>query len=205
VGKGDPRARRGGPGWGTVDYEDLIAVVDEALRHFVFCDSERLGVLGGSYGGYMTSWIVGHTDRFGAACSERAVNNFVLEGGSSDVGWASKGYVGAHWFEEPEVYLKISPATYAENITTPLLILHSEDDLRCPIGNAEDLFAILRLLKRDVEFVRFPAESHELSRNGSPAHRVMRFETILDWFARHLQPEEVRTLEREAVAPSARL
>ena len=163
-------------------------------------------MLGGSYGGYMTSWIVGHTDRFRAACSERAVNNFVLEGGSSDIGWAFKGYVGAHWFEAPDVYLKLSPATYAANITTPLLILHSEDDLRCPIGNAEDLFAILRLLKRDVEFVRFSAESHELSRSGSPAHRMMRFEAILDWFARHLHPEEVRTLDGVAAgAPAARL
>jgi dipeptidyl aminopeptidase/acylaminoacyl peptidase len=193
----------GGPGWGTVDFEDLIAVVDEALRRFDFCDPERLGVLGGSYGGYMTSWIVGHTDRFRAACSERAVNNFVLEGGSSDIGWAFKGYVGAHWFEAPEAYLEISPATYAENITTPLLILHSEDDLRCPIGNAEDLFAILRLLKREVELVRFPAESHELSRNGSPAHRVMRFEAILDWFARYLQPEEIRVLDRVAAGSSS--
>ncbi len=179
----------GGPGWGTVDYEDLIAVVDEALQRFDFCDPERLGVLGGSYGGYMTSWMVGHTDRFRAACSERAVNNFVLEGGSSDIGWAFKGYIGAHWFEAPDAYLRVSPATYAANITTPLLILHSEDDLRCPIGNAEDLFAILRLLKRDVEFVCFPAESHELTRAGSPAHRVMRFELILEWFARHLHPE----------------
>jgi dipeptidyl aminopeptidase/acylaminoacyl peptidase len=204
------RAIRGpveeGPGWGTVDYEDLMAVVDEALQRFEFCDPERLGVLGGSYGGYMTSWIVGHTDRFRAACSERAVNNFVLEGGSSDIGWASKAYVGAHWFEAPDVYHKLSPASYATSITTPLLILHSEDDLRCPIGNAEDLFAILRLLKRDVEFVRFPAESHELTRSGSPTHRLMRFETILDWFARHLHPEEVRTLERVAAGtPSPRL
>jgi dipeptidyl aminopeptidase/acylaminoacyl peptidase len=173
-----------------------MAVVDEALHRLEFCDSERLGVLGGSYGGYMTSWIVSHTDRFQAACSERSCNNFVLEGGSADVGWSFKGYVGAHWFEAPEVYLKISPTTYAEQITTPLLILHSEDDLRCPIGNAEDLFAILRLLKREVEFVRFPAESHELSRSGSPAHRLMRFEAILDWFARYLHPDEVRTLER---------
>ena len=124
------------------------------------------------------------------------MNNFVLEGGSGDLGWAFKAYVGAHWFEAPDAYLKISPATYAANITTPLLILHSEDDLRCPIGNAEDLFAILRLLKREVELVRFPAESHELSRSGSPAHRVMRFEAILDWFSRHLHPEEVQALER---------
>jgi dipeptidyl aminopeptidase/acylaminoacyl peptidase len=201
------RAIRGpgeeGPGWGSVDYDDLMAVVEEALRRFDFCDPERLGVLGGSYGGYMTSWIVGHTDRFRAACSERAVNNFVLEGGSSDIGWSFKAYVGAHWFEAPDAYLKISPATYAASITTPLMILHSEDDLRCPIGNAEDLFAILRLLKREVEFVRFPAETHELSRAGSPAHRLMRFEAILDWFARHLHPDEVRTLERVAAGSPA--
>jgi len=184
----------GGPGWGTVDYEDLIAVVDEALRRYDFCDPDRLGVLGGSYGGFMTSWIVSHTDRFRAGCSERAVNNFVMEGGSSDIGWAFKGEVGAHWFEAPDVYLKISPSTYAENITTPLLILHSEEDLRCPVGHAEDLFTILRLLKREVELVRFPAESHELTRSGSPAHRVMRFELILEWFERYLQPGEVREL-----------
>jgi len=178
----------GGPGWGTRDYEDVTAVVDSALERFDFCDPDRLGVLGGSYGGYMTSWIVSHTDRFRAACSERSVNNFVLEGGSSDIGWGFKGIVGAYWFEAPDVYLKISPSHYAENITTPLLILHSENDLRCPVGHAEDLFAILRLLKREVELVRFPAESHELTRSGSPMHRVMRFEVILDWFARYLEP-----------------
>ena len=85
----------GGPGWGSVDYEDIMAVTDEALRRFDFCDPERLGVIGGSYGGYMTSWIVGHTDRFKAACSERGVNNFVSMYGSSDIGWVFKGYTGA--------------------------------------------------------------------------------------------------------------
>ena len=198
------RAIRGpvedGPGWGTVDYEDLSAVVDEALQRFDFCDPERLGVLGGSYGGYMTSWIVSHTDRFRAACSERAVNNFVLEGGSSDISHATKSFVGAHWFEAPEVYLKLSPSSYAADITTPLLILHSEDDLRCPVGNAEDLFTILRILRREVELVRFPAESHELTRSGSPVHRQMRFELILEFFERHLSPGEVREPERAAVA-----
>ena len=117
-----------------------MAVVDEALRAVRLLRPRAPGVLGGSYGGYMTSWIVGHTDRFRAACSERAVNNFVLEGGSSDISHATKSFVGAHWFEAPEAYLKLSPSTYAADITTPLLILHSEDDLRCPIGNAEDLF-----------------------------------------------------------------
>jgi dipeptidyl aminopeptidase/acylaminoacyl peptidase len=177
----------GGPGWGTVDYEDLMAVVDEALRRFSFCDPERVGVLGGSYGGFMTSWIVGHTDRFKAAISERAVNNFIVEAGSSDIGTWFKAYVGTHWFEDPVTYLRISPSTYAPQIKTPLLILHSEDDLRCPVVNGEELFAILRLLGREVEFVRFPGEGHELSRSGSPQHRVTRFEVILDWFERYLK------------------
>jgi dipeptidyl aminopeptidase/acylaminoacyl peptidase len=176
----------GGPGWGSVDFEDLMAVVDEALRRYDFCDPDRLGVMGGSYGGYMTSWIVSHTDRFRAACSERAVNNLFSEFGSSDFGAFFKATWGVFPFEDPEVYLKHSPTTYATDITTPLLIVHSENDLRCQIEQAEHLFSILRLLKRDVEFVRFPAESHELSRSGSPVHRVTRFETILDWFDRRL-------------------
>jgi dipeptidyl aminopeptidase/acylaminoacyl peptidase len=164
----------GGPGWGSRDYEDVMAVVDEALDRFDFLDPDRLGILGGSYGGFMTSWVVSHTDRFRAACSERSVNNFVLEGGSADIGWAFTGIVGEYWFRAPDAYLQISPSNYAENITTPLLILHSENDLRCPIGHAEDLFAIL------------PAEGHNLSRGGSPVHREMRFEAILDWFERKL-------------------
>jgi dipeptidyl aminopeptidase/acylaminoacyl peptidase len=185
------RAIRGpvadGPGWGTVDYEDVMSVVDEAVQRFEFVDPERLGVMGGSYGGFMTSWIVGHTERFRAACSERAGNNFVLEGGASDLGWAFRGEFGAYWFEAPEAYLAMSPSMYATRITTPLLIVHSENDLRCPIGHAEDLFTILRLLGREVELVRFPGESHELSRSGSPVHRIQRFEIILEWFDRHLK------------------
>jgi dipeptidyl aminopeptidase/acylaminoacyl peptidase len=185
------RAIRGpgelGPGWGSVDYEDCMAVVDEALRRFDFIDPDRLGVIGGSYGGYLTSWIVAHTDRFKAAISERAVNQFVSEWGSSDFGFDFKGYLGAFLYEDVESYLKVSPTTYAENIHTPLMILHSEDDLRCPVEQAEQLFVTLRLLKRPVEMVRFPAESHELTRSGSPVHRVQRFELVLDWFDRYLK------------------
>jgi dipeptidyl aminopeptidase/acylaminoacyl peptidase len=164
-----------------------MAVVDEALRRYAFCDPDRLGVMGGSYGGYMTSWIVSHTDRFKAACSERAVNSWHSMHGASDFGWPFKAQFGTSVYEDPEGWAEMSPITYAANIRTPLLILHSENDLRCPIEQAEQLFTILRLQKRDVEFVRFPAESHELSRGGSPAHRVMRFEIILDWFDRKLR------------------
>jgi dipeptidyl aminopeptidase/acylaminoacyl peptidase len=185
------RAIRGpgpaGPGWGSVDYDDCMAVAEQAVRQFDFIDGERLGVIGGSYGGFMTSWIVGHTDRFKAAVSERAVNSFVSMWGSSDFGWDMKGYLGTFLFEDVETYLKVSPLTYAEHIHTPLLILHSENDLRCPIEQGEQLFVTLRLLKRPVEMVRFPAESHELTRSGNPVHRVQRFELVLEWFDRYLK------------------
>ena len=178
--------RLGGSGWGTVDFEDLMAVTDEALRRYKFCDPDRLGVMGGSYGGYMTSWIVSHTDRFKAACSERAVNAWHSMHGASDIGWVFQAQFGTKLYQDPESWTVVSPIKYATKIRTPLLIMHSENDLRCPIEQAEQLFTILRLLKRDVEFVRFPAESHELSRSGSPLHRVQRFEVLLDWFARKL-------------------
>jgi dipeptidyl aminopeptidase/acylaminoacyl peptidase len=177
----------GGPGWGSVDYDDLIAVTDEALKRFPFIDADRLGVMGGSYGGYMTSWIVGHTDRFACAISERAVNDMASEDGSADIAGFFRGYVGADFWDDPEAYRRISPITYATQMTTPLLILHSEDDLRCPINQGEQLFTILRSLRHEVEFVRFPGESHELTRSGSPTHRVQRFEIVLGWLDRHLK------------------
>jgi dipeptidyl aminopeptidase/acylaminoacyl peptidase len=95
--------------------------------------------------------------------------------------------VGGVFYDYPDEYRKLSPITYVRNMKTPLLILHSEDDLRCPISQAEELFFALRHLKRDVEFIRFPAESHELTRSGSPAHRVRRFEIVLDYLERKLK------------------
>ena len=177
-----------GPGWGSVDYEDLMGVVDSALARFPFLDRERLGVLGGSYGGYMTSWIVGHTSRFRAAVSERAVNQLVSAFGSSDLFWIFQRELGGPLWEHVDDWLRISPASYARQIETPLLIVHSEDDLRCHVEQAEHLFTLLRLLGKEVEMLRFPAEGHELSRSGSPRHRVQRFEAILDWFGRYLAP-----------------
>jgi dipeptidyl aminopeptidase/acylaminoacyl peptidase len=177
----------GGPGMGTVDHQDLEAVLDAALERYDFCDADRLGILGGSYGGYMTTWMIAHSNRFKAACSERAVNSWYSMHGSSDLGWMFRGYLGSFQFEDPEAWLKISPLSYATNITTPLLIMHSEKDLRCDIEQAEQLFTTLRLLERDVEFVRFPGESHELTRSGNPLHRVQRFEILLEFFDKHLK------------------
>ena len=177
-----------GPGWGTCDYEDVMAVVDTALETFDFIDPERLGVIGGSYGGFMTSWIVGHTNRFKAAISERAVNNLVSMFGSSDIFWVFERQFGGPLWDNVDAYLERSPSTYAKDIETPVLFLHSENDLRCNIEQGEHLFTLLRLMGKDVEMLRFPAESHELSRAGSPVHRVQRFEAILEWFGRYLAP-----------------
>jgi dipeptidyl aminopeptidase/acylaminoacyl peptidase len=176
-----------GPGWGTVDYQDVMAALDTALERYDFLDRERLGVLGGSYGGYMTTWIVGHTNRFKAACSERAVNNLVSAYGSSDLFWHFAGEFGASLYDDFDAWTKHSPSLYARDIATPLLIVHSEDDLRCAIEQAEHLFITLRLAGKETELVRFPAEGHELSRSGSPLHRVQRFGLLLEWFDRYLK------------------
>jgi dipeptidyl aminopeptidase/acylaminoacyl peptidase len=177
-----------GPGWGTVDYEDLMGVVDTALERYEFIDPERLGVIGGSYGGYMTSWIIGHTNRFKAAISERGVNNLVSMFGSSDLFWVFERQFGGRMWENVDAYLEKSPSTYAQQVETPVLVVHSEEDLRCNIEQAEHLFTLLRLLGKEVELLRFPSESHELSRSGSPRHRVVRFEAILEYFGRYLSP-----------------
>ncbi|HEY2544230.1 MAG TPA: S9 family peptidase [Gaiellaceae bacterium] len=177
----------GGPGWGTVDFEDVLGVVDTAVAKFDFVDADRLGIIGGSYGGFMTSWTISHDNRFKAAISERAVNHMVSAAGSSDLFWVFHQQFGGHWFDHVETWLELSPATYARNIETPVLVLHSENDLRCNVEQGEHLFTELRLLGKDVEMLRFPAESHELTRSGSPIHRVQRFEAVLDWFDRYLK------------------
>jgi dipeptidyl aminopeptidase/acylaminoacyl peptidase len=184
---GPKAAHDPGLGWGSVDYDDVMATMDEALRRYPAIDPARLGVIGGSYGGFMTTWVVAHTNRFAAACSERAVNDLILEEYAADIATGFRFTFGDAWFEDPEEYRRMSPITYVRDIETPLLILHSEDDLRCPIAGAEQLFVALRLLGREVEFYRFPEEGHELSRSGSPVHRIQRAELILDWFDRKLR------------------
>jgi dipeptidyl aminopeptidase/acylaminoacyl peptidase len=174
---------------GETDYDDVMAAFEAALARISWADGRRLGVMGGSYGGFMTSWIVGHTDRFAAAVSERAVNDWYLMEGTSDIGsYFNERYLGegANPWTDVLAVLRQSPATYSRAIRTPLLILHSEDDLRCPISQAEALYVALKKQRKDVEFVRFPDEHHEMSRSGRPSHRLGRFEVILDFFARKM-------------------
>ncbi len=176
-----------GPGWGTVDVDDVLAVLDTALDRFEFCDPDRVGMLGGSYGGWMATWLAGHHgDRFRAFCSERAVNNATALELSSDISTAFNAVHGVNHLENPGEYVRMSPITAVRNIDKPVLIIHSEEDWRCPIGQAEELWVALKLLDKEVDFYRFPGENHELSRSGSPLHRVQRGEIILDWFAERL-------------------
>lgn len=186
-GRGEAFSRAVVGDWGGGDYRDVIAALDEAIKACDFIDPERLGIMGGSYGGFMTSWTIGHLERFKAACSERAVNDLRSFFGTSDIGpFFGEAYTDGLPWETPSWYVEHSPLTYAKNITTPLLIIHSENDLRCPIEQAEQLFATLKRQRKDVLFIRFPDETHELSRSGKPRHRIERFRIILDWFATYL-------------------
>ena len=176
-----------GPGWGTVDVDDVLAIIDTALDRYDFCDADRVGMLGGSYGGWMATWLAGHHgDRFRAFCAERAVNNATALELSSDISTAFNAVHGVNHLEDPAEYVRMSPVTAVRNIDKPMLIIHSEEDWRCPIGQAEELWVALKLLDKDVDFYRFPGENHELSRSGSALHRVQRGEIILDWFAEKL-------------------
>jgi dipeptidyl aminopeptidase/acylaminoacyl peptidase len=186
--RGPECAHDPGTGWGSVDFADVMACVESACRQFGWIDPDRIGILGGSYGGFMTSWAVGHTKRFRAACSERACNNLLTMEYTADIAGFVRSYVGPDHLADPATYLRQSPVSYVRDMTTPLLILHSEEDLRCPISQAEELFVALRLLGRNPVMYRFPGESHELTRSGSPRHRITRAELILDWFRQHLDP-----------------
>ena len=176
-----------GSGWSGLDVDDVMAVLDTALSRYDFCDASRVGMQGGSYGGYMATELAGRfSDRFRAICSERSVNNLYTEEYTSDIGTSFRTEYGPRHIDDPDVYLQTSPIRHVRNINCPFLIIHSELDLRCPISQAEELFVAMRLLGKDVTFYRFPGEDHDLSRTGSPVHRVQRAEIILDFFGQHL-------------------
>ena len=173
--------------WGDGPMRDVLAGVD-ALIEERLVDPRRLGVTGGSYGGYLTTWIVGHTDRFKAAVACRSVTDLTSQMLSGDIAGPQFGKFeyGSNPWEEPEIYREHSPLTYAPRIRTPLLIQHAENDLRCPITQAEELFTVLRSLRRPVRLMRVPEENHELTRGGKPFRRVDNIELIRDWFRHFL-------------------
>jgi dipeptidyl aminopeptidase/acylaminoacyl peptidase len=176
-----------GDGWGVVDVEDVTNVIEDALRRNSRLDADRLGVMGGSYGGFLTAWLIAKDHRYKSAVVERALLSFTSFAGTSDIGGMfPKIYAGVDLVDGPEVLWEKSPLSIAHQIETPTLILHSENDFRCPIEQAEQLFMILKRQGVDAELLRFPGEGHELSRSGKPKHRQERFEAIIEWHDRRL-------------------
>ncbi len=174
--------------WGNLDLKDIYLGLDAAIARYPFIDADRLGVGGGSYGGYMTNWIVGHTDRFKAAVSGRSVVDWQAMFGSGDGGW---GWIdragGVPPWRDDTWYRQQSPITYVDNIVTPLLIENQEGDLRCPIEQGMILYTAVKWLgKAPVRFVRYPDEFHGMNRGGKPWHRVHRLQEIVRWYRRYL-------------------
>ncbi len=172
--------------YGESDASDILAGLDAALERFPFLDGERVAVTGGSYGGFMTNWLVGHTDRFFAAVTQRSISNWISFYGVSDIGprFTEMQLGGDVVHDMPKLW-GFSPLAYVENVTTPLLMIHSENDDRCPIEQAEQFYTNLRRLGREVELFRVPNASHDLSRSGKPKLRVARLEAILNWVEDH--------------------
>ena len=173
--------------WGVNDVHDVLSVFRQMLGELKITNKDY-GIMGGSYGGFMTSWVIGNYPKmFKSAIVERALINWETMVGTSDIGI---GFPEMYLLDEMDnninLYRKKSPITYAKNIKTPTLIIHSENDYRCPVEQAEQLFSTLKRNKVESAMVRFPNESHELSRSGKPLHRKQRFDFIVDWHKKHL-------------------
>lgn len=169
------------------DFKDLMIGVDEVLKRG-YIDAKKLGVTGGSGGGLLTDWIVGHTDRFAAAVAQRDIASWAAWWYAADFTLFQPSWFKAPPFDDPQDYVNRSPITYIKNVHTPLMLVLGEADYRTPpAAGGEEMFRALKFLKRPVVMVRFPGESHELSRSGQPWHRVERLEHIVGWFDKYLQ------------------
>lgn len=184
--------------WGGKDYIDVMNGVDAGLRRYPWIDQDRMGVTGGSYGGYLTNWIVGHTDRFKAAVTVRSVVNFISDEGTRDGAYGHTPDFGGDLFERFDLYWDRSPLKYAKNVKTPTLILHSDNDLRVPLEQGEQWFRALRHFGVTTEIVMFPRENHNLTRTGEPKHLVESLNWQLYWFDRFLNGNQ------QALPPNAK-
>lgn len=171
--------------WGNVDYQDVLAGTEAAVARS-WVDPERVGIVGGSYGGYMTNWAMTHTDRFKVGVAERCLSNLVSFYGTTDFGWLWNRAWGVYPEEDVQRLWNMSPIKYVENVRGPLMVMHSERDDRTPLEQAEQMFNALRRLGKETKMVVFPEETHELSRSGTPSRRTERLGYITEWFKRHL-------------------
>jgi dipeptidyl aminopeptidase/acylaminoacyl peptidase len=194
-GYGEEHSRAIWNDWGGPDYADVMAWAD-TVAGLPYVDGDRLGVCGGSYGGYMTTWIIGHTDRFRAAVAQRVVSNLVSMWGTSDFNWVFQAPFGDRppW-ENLDNLWRQSPIAHIGNARTPTLVIHSEKDMRCDLEQGLQVYVALKRLGVDTELLLFPDESHGLSRGGRTDRRIARLEHIRGWFDRYLA--EPRGLEEK--------
>ncbi|AEH51613.1 S9 family peptidase [Pseudothermotoga thermarum] len=174
--------------YGTIDYDDLMTFVDEAIKRYLFIDEQRLGVSGGSYGGFMTNWIVGHTDRFKAAVSQRSIANWISKFATTDIGYffVEDQHLATPWSDYEKLWWH-SPMKYADKVKTPTLFIHSDEDYRCWLVEGIQMFTSLRYHGVEARLVIFKGENHELSRSGKPKHRLRRLQEIVSWFEKYLK------------------
>jgi dipeptidyl aminopeptidase/acylaminoacyl peptidase len=173
--------------FGTADYNDLMCFTDAAIEQAGFIDKDRLGVTGGSYGGLMTNWIIGHTGRFKAAVSQRGISSWLTFSNTSDIGHSfTRSYTGTDAWENSGLLWEQSPLKYADKVTTPTLFIHSEQDYRCWLVEGIQMYYALRYHAVPSRIVIFRNENHELSRSGKPANRIKRLDEITRWFDKYL-------------------
>lgn len=175
--------------YGTIDYEDIMDFTDLVLEKHPYIDPERIGVTGGSYGGYMTNWIIGHTDRFAAAASQRSISNWISKFCTTDIGYFfvyDQGGEATPWDGHDRLW-ESSPLKYADKAKTPTLFIHSEEDYRCWYPEGLQMFTALKYHGVEARMCMFRGENHELSRGGKPKHRIRRLQEIQDWFDKYLK------------------
>jgi len=174
--------------YGERDYQDLMEAVDYVLGKFDFLDPERIGVAGGSYGGFMTNWIVTQTDRFRAAATMRSISDWISMFGTTDIGfYFVEDQIGCSPLLDIAKCIEKSPITHASNVKTPTLIIHSMNDYRCWMDQALIFFTALKKVGVPTRLVLFPKEDHDLSRKGKPKHRVERLKELISWFDKWLK------------------
>lgn len=176
--------------YGDIDYDDLMTFTDLAIEKYPQIDIEKMGVYGGSYGGFMTNWTIGHTDRFAAACAQRSISNWTSFYGVSDIGYyfAPDQTASDMWTDLNKMWDQ-SPIKYAPNITTPTLFIHSDEDYRCPLEQGLQMYTRIKENGTDTKMYIFHGENHELSRSGKPKGRIKRLRAIKEWFDKYLKDE----------------
>ena len=174
--------------YGKEDYSDLMKFTDVVLEKYPQIDKDKVGVTGGSYGGFMTNWIIGHTDRFAAAASQRSISNWVSMAYISDIGYYfAEDQVASTPWTDMDLMWEQSPLKYADKVVTPTLFIHSDEDYRCPIAEGWQMFSALKYHGIESRLCMFKGENHELSRGGKPLHRQRRLDEITDWFEKYLK------------------